>query len=415
MARDANRRALTVVEIKALTEPGLHWVDDGLYLQIRGGRSWCHRYMFDGKPRLSGLGPVDDVTLAQARAARDDERALIRKGGDPVADRKRQRGEKTAEPKKKVVFRDVAKDFIANYEGEWRNPVHRQQWTNTLETYVYPIIGDMTPDEITTEHVRQVLQPIWLAKAETAARLRGRIERILGFARPLGLRTGENPARWADNLEHMFPKQKRKRKVRHHPALPYAQIPAFMAKLRTWEGISAKALEFTILTAVRTGDVIGNDREDRPPMKWPHVNLVESLWIIPATENDTEHRVPLSDPAVAVLKWMKELGADTEIVFPSLGKGQPLSNNAMLSLLDRMGHGNVTVHGMRSTFRDWAGECTNFPRELAEKALAHTIGDETERAYQRGDLLNKRRKLMQAWAGYCAEPATTGQVVPMHR
>jgi len=277
--------------------------------------------------------------------------------------------------------------------------------------------GDMPVDEITTEHVYEVLKPIWYTKQETARRIRGRIERILGFAKPLGLRSGENPARLPDNIALLFPKREKKRKVKHHPAMPYTQIPAFMAELREQESTSGKALEFTILTAVRTGDIIGNDRDDRPPMKWSHVDLDGRLWTIPATKNDEEHKVPLSDPAVAVLKSVKAFGLDSDLVFPSLNrKGRPLSNNAMLALLDRMGHGDVTVHGMRSTFRDWAAECTNFPRELAERVLAHTIGDETERAYQRGDLLNKRRNLMEAWASYCTRPAApTGKVLSMHR
>jgi integrase len=409
---------LTALEVAKIVDAGMHRVDDGLYLQIKGGRSWVHRYMFRGKQRLSGLGsadPKDGLTLAQARAARDDERALIRKDIDPVAERKRRRGEKTAEQSRKI-FRNVARDFIANHEGQWRNPVHRKQWTSTLETYVYPVIGEMWVDEIITDHVRQVLQPIWYAKPETARRVRGRIEKILGFAKPLGLRSGENPARLADNLEHIFPKLEKKRKIRHHPALPYAQIPIFVPKLREQEGVGARALEFVILTAARTGDIIGQEWDERPPMKWEHVDFGERLWTIPATKNDGEHKVPLSDPAMAVLKSMQTLGHDTEIVFPSLDRrGQPMSNNAMLALLERMGHGDITVHGFRSTFRDWAGECTNFPRELAEKALAHTVGDETERAYQRGDLLNKRRKLMETWAGYCTRPAAIGEVVQMRR
>jgi integrase len=198
--------------------------------------------------------------------------------------------------------------------------------------------------------------------------------------------------------------------------MPYAELPAFMVKLREQGGLSAKALEFTILTAVRTGDIIGGDREERPPMMWPHLD--RRLWTIPATKNDSEHKVPLSSAAMAVLESVKALSIDTVLVFPSPGKSQPLSNNAMSVLLERMGHGNITVHGFRSTFRDWAAECTNFPRELAEKALAHTIGDETERAYQRGDLLERRRRLMDAWAGYCTRPAPaeeTGKVLAMRR
>ena len=399
----------------------MHLVDAGLYLQIKNGaRSWIHRYTFKGKARWSGLGSYPQLSLAGARDRRDDERKQLRHGIDPVAERKRKRCEKPADQAKKK-FREVAKDFIANNESSWKNAVHRRQWTSTLEMYVYPVIvpgglkfGDMPVDEITTEHVYEVLKPIWYTKQETARRIRGRIERILGFAKPLGLRSGENPARFDDNIALLFPKREKRRRVKHHPAMPYTQIPAFMAELREQESTSAKALEFTILTAVRTGDIIGNDREDRPPMKWPHVDLDGRVWTIPATKNDEEHKVPLSDPAVAVLQSVKALGLDSEFVFPSLGRnGRPLSNNAMLALLDRMGHGDVTVHGMRSTFRDWAAECTNFPRELAEKALAHTIGDRVEAAYRRGDLFEKRRKLMDAWAAFCAVPPVFGRVLPL--
>ncbi len=232
-------KVLTALEVKAIKEPGMHRVDDGLYLQVasKTARSWIHRFTLDGKATWSGLGPADAMSLADARAARDDERALIRQGINPVTQRKALRT--AAEPvKSKKTFREVAADYIANHESSWKNHVHRKQWTSTLDTYVHPIIGDMPVDEITTDHIRQVLQPIWYTKPETARRVRGRIEKILGFAKPLGLRSGENPARLADNIEHVFPKRE-KRKVKHHPALPYAQIPAFMTELREHEGIAA--------------------------------------------------------------------------------------------------------------------------------------------------------------------------------
>jgi integrase len=408
----------TAKEIEHLVkQEGTHPVEPGLYLQVhRAAVSWLHRYRFKGKSRWSGLGSYPAVNLGAARAKLKDEQTKIRAGVDPVEERKQQRVEKVAErPKPKKTFREVAKDYIINHESSWTNPKHRNAWTVTLETYAYPVIGDMAVDEITTENVREVLQPIWYTKAVTARRVRGRIEKVLSFAKPLGLRAGENPARWADNIEHIFPKREKKRKVKNHPAMPYGELPAFMVRLREQGGLSAKALEFTILTAVRTGDVIGGDREERPPMVWSHVDLDGKVWTIPATKNDSSHTVPLSDPAVAVLKSVKALGIDPELVFPSPGKGQPLSNNGMRGVLARMGHGDITVHGFRSSFRDWAAECTNFPRELAEKALAHTIGDETERAYQRGDLLIKRAKLMAAWAGYCDRPAAAGKVLSMRR
>ena len=418
MARIIQLKTAKEIEQVAKLKSGKNFVEPGLYLQVNGDAvSWLHRYAFKGKSRWSGLGSYPRLSLAGARAKLKDEQTKIRAGVDPVAERKAHRT--VAEPAKpKKTFRDVAKDFITNHESQWTNPKHRDQWTATLETYAYPAIGDMAVDEVTTEHARQVLQPIWYTKSETARRLRGRCEKVLSFAKPLGLRTGENPFRWADNLEHVFPRLEKKRKVKHHPAMPYGELPAFLVKLREQGGLSAKALEFTILTAVRTGDIIGGDREERPPMMWPHVDLDGRLWTIPATKNGAEHKVPLSSVALAVLESVKTLGIDAALVFPSLGKSQPLSNNAMLALLERMGHGNITVHGFRSSFRDWAAECTNFPRELAEKALAHTIGDETERAYQRGDLLERRRRVMDAWAGYCTRPAPaeeTSKVLAMRR
>jgi integrase len=407
---------LTAKEIEQLSKkPGMHRADEGLYLQVKNGAcSWLHRYRFRGVPRLSGLGAYPGITLAIARKKRDAEHAQVLAGVDPVAERRRKRTVAPVE-KPKATFRDVAKAFIANHESQWTNPKHHWQWTTSLEQFVYPHIGDTAVDAITVEDVRQVLQPIWYTKAVTASRVRARIENVLSFAKPLGLRTGENVARWKDNLEFVFPRREKKRKKIHHAALPHEELPGFLVKLRAQGGIAARALEFIILTAVRTGDVNGQDHEGRPPMMWKHVDLAGKLWTIPATKNDGEHRVPLSDPAIAVLNGMKALGLDTDLVFPSLDrKGQPMSSNAMLVLLGRMDcRERTTVHGFRSSFRDWAGECTSFPRELAEKALAHTIGDETERAYQRGDLLNKRRKLMEAWAGYCMRPAATADVVPL--
>jgi integrase len=405
---------LTAKEVEQLAKrPGDHRVDTGLYLQVKNGAcSWLHRYRFKGAQRWSGLGAYPETTLAAARKKRDVEQGQIREGVDPVAERKAKRtASPPAEVRPKKTFRDVARDFIVNHEGEW-TPKHREQWIASLEQFAYKTIGDMAVDAITVDDVRAVLQPIWFTKRETASRLRARIEKVLSLAKTLKLRTGENPAHWSDNLEHVFPGEKLRKKA-HHAALPYEALPAFLVRLREQGGIAARALEFLILTAVRTGDVNGQDYEERPPMKWQHVDFEACVWTIPATKNEAEHRVPLSDPAIAILNGMKALGLGTDIVFPSLDrKGQPMSGNAMLVLLGRMGYREqTTVHGFRSTFRDWAAHATNFPRELAEKALAHTIGDETERAYQRGDLLNKRRKLMEAWAGYCTRPAITGDVL----
>ena len=261
----------------------------------------------------------------------------------------------------------------------------------------------------------KVLESIWSSKPETASRLRGRIEAILGWASVRGYRTGDNPARWRGHLDHLLPATGRVRKVRHHAALPYGELPAFMAELRKREGIAARALEFLILTAARTGDIIGNDRDDAPPMRWEHVDLDARVWTIPKTKTGAAHKVPLSDAAVAVLTGMRALGFG-EIVFPSTDRpGRPLSNGGMLSVLERMGRGDLTAHGFRATFKTWASERTNFAREVVEAALAHAISDKLEAAYRRGDLFEKRRRLMTAWAEYAGSTLVTSTVVTIGR
>jgi integrase len=416
-------KLLTVKEIEQKAKvPGFHLVGPaGLYLQVKGNAvSWIDRCTVQGRTSYSGLGAYPAVSLSEAREKQTTERKQRRDGVDPVAERKAKRNEKTTERTRKT-FKEIAKAYIADNESTWKNPVHRQQWPSSLETYVYPIIGDMWVDEIETDHVCRLLRPIWLTKAETAARTRGRIEKILDAAKALKLRSGENPALLASVVAVLPKREKKKKRVKHHPSLAYEQMPAFMAELRELDSTSAAALAFAILTAVRTGDIIGQKRDDRPAMQWKHVNLKEKLWTIPATKNDGEHKVPLSEAASAVLRSVE--GLDPVIVFPSPDRpGEPLSNNAMLAMLDRVNDGrekaglprwvdpksgrDAVPHGFRSTFRSWAGDETNFPRELAEKALAHTLGDETEQAYDRGELLAKRRKLMDAWAGYCGRVPT---------
>jgi integrase len=411
-------KKLTALEVERIKAPGTHRVDEGLYLQIKGGRSWLHRYMFAGKQRWSGLGSAADpkeggLSLAKARAARDDERALIRQGVDPVAKRHRQRQDGAAAPAKKT-FRDVADDYVANHEAAWKNTVHRAQWASTLRTYAFPILGEKPLEEITTDDVREVLQPIWHRKPETARRVRGRIEAILDLAKTLGLRGGDNPARWKGHLENVFPRRK-KTAVKHHAAMPYSAIGGFMERLREREGVAALALEFTILTAARTGEVLG--------MRWDagEIDLQGLMWEIPKErmKADKPHRVPLSKPAAAVLRKMAAIN-HSDFVFP-------LSNAAMLAVLDRMGHGDITVHGFRSSFKDWATDWTPtpaeiveaakrgeiveaFPRDLVEVALAHTLDDKTEEAYRRTDMIEKRRRLMNRWAEHCSKVTAKGQI-----
>jgi integrase len=347
------------------------------------------------------------VTLARAREIAEKWRPLIASGIDPIERRKEQRAAERTEAAKAMTFDDCRTAYIAGHEASWRNPKHRQQWANTLTTYVTPVFGKLPVQAVDTALVLKVIEPIWTIKPETASRVRGRIETLLDWAKTRELRTGENPARWRGHLEHMLPAKSKVRKVSHHAALPFKDVGAFLLSLREQSSISAAALEFVILNATRTNETLR--------ALWAEVSVTEKLWTIPGErmKGGQEHRVPLSDAAVSVLKRMEAVRQD-DLVFPGARKGQPMSEMALLMLLRRMAHADVTVHGFRSSFRDWAAERTAFPREIAEKALAHIVGDETERAYQRGDLLDKRRKLMDAWASYCAKDETAGaKVVPI--
>lgn len=404
-------KRLTAKEIEHLTTPGRHWVDDHLYLQIVDAhvRSWIYRFTLNGKARWSGLGSYPYVSLAAARQKRDDEQTQIRKGLDPVDERKRARAGQSVGPRK--TFKACAQDYIANHEHTWVNAKHRNQWHSTLKAYVFPVIGEVAVDAVDTEHVRAILQPLWQTKRETAKRVRQQIESILDFAKALGLRQGDNPARWRGHIANIFPARAAK-PMKHHAALPYPEIGDFMVKLRAQGGIAARALEFVILNACRTGDVIGQKRADAPPMIWQHVDLASRVWTIPRTKTGSELRVPLSRQAIAVVEAMQAIRS-SDVVFAGMRAGEPLSNSAMLVVLDLMGFGRYTVHGFRSCFRDWAAECTSFPSEVAEMALAHTIEDRVEAAYRRGDLFEKRRKLMQAWADFCDRSSMTAAVVPL--
>ena len=297
--------------------------------------------------------------------------------------------------------------FLASYQSSWRNPKHRQQWRNTLDTYVYPSIGKLPVQAVDVAMVMKLLEPIWTAKPETAGRLRGRIESILDWATVRQFRTGDNPARWKGHLDQLLPKKGKIHKVRHQPAMHYRDVPAFMAELRNQTSTSARALEFTVLNTVRTGEATG--------ATWPEIDREARVWTIPAQriKAERDHRVPLSDRALAILDALpREAGNDHLFIGAREGKG--LSDMAMLELLRGMAGNGYTVHGFRSSFRDWCAEQTNYPRELAEVALAHALKDKTEAAYQRGDLLEKRRRLMRDWSRYCASPpSAAGDVVVM--
>jgi integrase len=303
-----------------------------------------------------------------------------------------------------MTFRQCAEAYIADHRAGWRSASHASQWVNTLATYAYPVIGDLPVAAVDVGLVLKILQPIWQVKTETASRLRGRIESVLDWAAALGYRSGENPALWRGRIANLLTSKRKLRQVRHLPALPYGEIGAFMAALRAQEGIAARALELLILTAARRSEVIG--------ATWSEIDLPRGIWTLAAArmKGGRQHRVPLAPPAVAILEWMSAVRL-SDFVFPGLRAGRPLDGRAMLDVVRRLGRKDITAHGFRSTFRSWAAEQTNYPREVCEMALAHAARDAVEVAYQRGDLLDKRRKLMEAWAGYCAQVHATDNVI----
>jgi integrase len=401
---------LTSLAVSKVRKPGLYPDGDGLYLQVSGarGRSWIFRYTLRGKARAMGLGPAEEVPLAVARATVRDYRQELRAGRDPIESRKARKAQVELEAAQSMTFKACAEAYIAGNKSQWRNAKHIAEWGTTLIAYAYPVIGALPVQKIDVRLVVKVLQPIWATKSVTAGRVRGRIEIVLDWATALGYRQGENPARWRGHLDKILPRHSRIRKVKHHAAVPYQQVGAFMAKLRAQTNVAARALEFAILTAARSGEVSGAR----------HSEFDDAIvtWTVPGTrmKGGQEHRVPLSAPATAIVKAQIEKG-HKDLVFPNLNGRGPLYSGAMIELLERMDRKGVTVHGFRSTFRDWVAEQTAYPRELAEKALAHTIEDKTEGAYQRGDLLEKRRRLMDEWARYCAKPAKAGVVVRLRR
>ena len=369
----------------------------GLYFQVKpnGLKYWQFRYTKpDGREGLIQIGPYPKVTLDQARAARNEHQAAVAAGDDPAVLRKQQKVRRKVESARSLTFKQCAEQYIESRAAEWRNEKHAKQWTSTLATYAYPIVGTLRPKDIDTDLVLRILQPIWLTKNETATRVRGRIESILDWSKVRGLREGENPARWTGHLDHLLPAPSKVHKPKHHAALPYADIGSFVAALRASNSIAARALEFTILTASRTNEVLG--------ATWAEFDLSVPVWTVPGERMKAkrDHRVPLSVTAVQLLQVLPTAGGGDCVVFEGAREGRPLSNMALLQLLKRMNRGDLTTHGFRSTFRDWASECTSFSNEVAEMALAHTIRDKTESAYRRGDLFDKRRDMMQEWADY---------------
>lgn len=391
--RTLNR--LTAIQVTRTKKPGVYSDGGGLYLQISRtlAKSWLFRYMRQGKARGMGLGPVHTVSLVEARIKALDCRRQLVNGIDPLDDKLAKRRAEKREQAKSLPFRDCASQYIEAHRQSWKNGKHAAQWESTLTTYAYPIFGDMLVSDIDTDEVVRVLEPIWTTKTETATRLRGRIEAILAWATVRRYRAGLNPARWKGHLDQLLAKPSRLQKVKHHAALPYSDARNFMKLLHDQEGTAALALQLVILTASRTNEVIGARRSE--------FDLASGVWTIPPERMKAkrEHRVPLSTDSVKLLKPLLE-GGTGEFVFPATKVGKHLSNMAMLQLLKRMEREDLTVHGFRSTFKDWARETTDYPREVSEAALAHVIGDQTEAAYARGDLFLKRAGLMQDWAGY---------------
>jgi integrase len=409
VARTLNRLSIKSVESNR-RKPGMYADGGGLYLRVAegGSKQWIFRYAVNGRLRDMGIGPEHTLTLAEARERATEARKLRLDGIDPIEHKRAQRAALQAAAAKAMTFKQCAEGFIRDNERKWDNAKHRDEWKTTLEKYVYPILGNLPVAAIDTPLVLKVIKPLWERVPETASRVRGRIENILGWATVHHYRAGDNPARWRGHLKHALPARSEIAKVEHHPALPYAQIGTFMANVRRQESVGARCLEFIALTVARSGEAIN--------ATWNEINMAARVWTIPAARMKArkEHRVPLSDAATAVLENMRAV-CHSDYIFPGAREGRPVGENTPARLARLAAGTDITVHGLRSTFRDWVAECTAFPRELAEVALAHAVGSDVERAYQRSDLLAKRAKLMQAWADYCEKPLSAGKVIPIRR
>lgn len=395
-------------------KPGLYGDGGGLYLQVSDfkTKAWVFRYMVSGRARKMGLGDFELVTLKDARKKRDAAYGLVVDGIDPIDDRQARKAAQTAEAAKVLTFRQCAGGYIAANRAGWKSDKHAAQWEATLETYAYPVIGNLPVQMIETAHVLKIIEPIWETKTETASRVRGRIEKVLDRAKALKLRSGENPAAWRGHLDQLLPAKSQVSPVENHPALPYAELPEFMAKLRAKEGASARALEFTILTVARTGDTIGATLKE--------IDRTEKLWTVPAARvkgkkgaRKRDHVVPLTKQALAVLNAVPSEG---DYLFPGGKENAGLSNAAMSELLKGMGYSPdyATVHGFRSTFKDWCGDLTSYPNEMSEIAMAHTVDDKVEAAYRRSNMRERRRQMMADWAAYC-DGKHGANVLPMTR
>lgn len=400
---------LSAVSVRNAKAPGWHGDGRGLWLRVRegGGKQWALRYTLRGKAHTMSLGTFPEVTLEEARRRALDARRLLKdpeNPRDPLAERReRHRHARLADTAH--TFAAVAGRYIDAHRDGWRNEKHAGQWEATLRTYAFPVIGKTPVQAVSTDDVLRILEPIWGTRTETATRLRQRIEAVLDYAAARRLRTGENPARWRGHLDKLLPKPTKVAAKKHHAALAHAEIGAFVAALRSQHGVAARAFELAILTAARTGEIVA--------ARWIEIDLDAELWTIPPERMKAgkEHRIPLSRRAVAILKEAEALKEEGGFIFPGMRRGEHLSNGAFRAVLKRMNRLDITAHGFRSTFRDWAGEETAFPREVIEHALAHRLKDKAEAAYARGDLLNKRRRLMEAWAERCAVDDARGAKV----
>jgi integrase len=415
-------REMEAIEVRRLERVGLHFVGGvpGLALRIAPlpelpegakpdpsripSKAWILRVVIGGKRRDMGLGAFPSVSLADARAKAREARELIRKGSDPIAKQQEAQAALRAAVAATMTLRECGDAYITAHGAGWRNAKHGQQWRNTLKEYVYPFAGDLDVRRVALPHVMSILEPIWREKPETASRVRGRLESVLDWATARGYRAGENPARWRGHLDKLLPARSKVARPTHHAALPVHELGPFMQRLRRVEGMGARALEFAILTAARSGEARG--------ALWSEIDLRTKLWTVPSDRMKAgkEHRVPLSDAACELLKALPRF-AGPDIVFPA-PSGGTLSDMTLSAVLRRMGV-PVTVHGFRSTFRDWCAERTNYPHEVAEMALAHVVGNKVEAAYRRGDLFEKRRQLMQSWADFCAIVEREAKVIPM--
>lgn len=407
----------TALFVKHIKRPGKYPDGGNLYLKVRKStrkiktdavtKSWLFRYSRFGKDTWLGLGPYADVTLSEARDLATRERKKMRQGIDPLTDKRARQIAARTTYENMLTFTECAELYIESQAPGWSNPKHIEQWRSTLNKLAGPIIGHLPVDQIDTALIMRCLEPIWTTKTETASRLRGRIESVLDWSAVRGYRKGDNPARWRGHLDKLLPRPSQVVRVKHHAALPYTNVGAFMQQLCQDKGVASRALEMTILTAARTNEVI--------QAEWTEFDLDRRMWVVPAErmKSKRSHRVPLSEAAVTALEVVK--GRNKRYVFPGHKRGSHLSNAAMMKVLKRLEQSGITVHGFRSTFRDWCAESTNYPADVAEMALAHALRDKTEAAYRRGDLFEKRARLMTDWARYCSKPAKPAAVVPIRQ